>query len=110
MLHVRKPEEPSVDDTSAPPSADIDNSNGDAKNPKPATDTVAKDIKNKIFNSAEYSLDESKYNKSKQTANTNKIKTKPNVSFKIKSINSDMPSYPWNILFLMIISFSFSLF
>lgn len=84
MLHVKKPEEPIDDNTSAPPSADIDNSAADTLNFKQLNDTDINNIQNNVFNSAEYSLDESKYNKSKQTTSTNKIQTKTDVSFKIQ--------------------------
>ncbi|KAM7354234.1 tubulin tyrosine ligase-like 4B isoform 2-T5 [Cochliomyia hominivorax] len=73
MLHVKKPEEPVVDDTSAPLTADTDDITDDAtKEYQPGnTCTAVGDVRNYDFNSVDDLQDESKYNKSKLTFTTN---------------------------------------
>lgn len=93
MLHVKKPDEPVADDTSAPLSADIDDisDNTAAKvssQPDNLDSNSANSTQNNDFNSVDDFQDESKYNKSKQNCTTtitnpNKIKSKTNVSCKI---------------------------
>ncbi|XP_065357792.1 tubulin monoglutamylase TTLL4 isoform X3 [Calliphora vicina] len=65
LLHVKKPDEPAVDDSSAPLSVDTDDISNNTKESQPNSNSTpaATEMQNYMFNSVDDLLDESKYNK-----------------------------------------------